>query len=213
MYNIEEIITEKYLEGKLDDDKFIALYSEADAEDYAADYLKTSGLAVGTAICNLANKKTHNELIEKYKETVDSYKTNIKDAKHNISIKRFAEAKRNINDAKKDIEACEKIIKNSDDGFLAWLSQHAAGNFNDIWIAVIPGCLAALATSDIDVGRDVAAITYFVKKLTNIVNIINYNGDAKGLGNVLNKQRANMLASLNYAKKQLDKLEKKIPRE
>ena len=208
MYDLNDIILEKYLDGKIDDDHYLELL-EADSAT-TATYAGMAGAAGLTAVWNVANKATHEEMITKYKEIKKSYAEDIKDAKVYIKAKKNNEAKQCIKKARKDIEDCEKIIKSSDDNFIAWLSQFAAGSWNDFWLGMLSGVITALVTADENMGKEIFALTKFMSKVRNIVNIVKYNKDAKGLGNVLNSQRANMLASLNFAKKTLDKIENKI---
>lgn len=230
MFDLTDLIFEKYLDGTVDTDKFLELMEAVDDAEYVdAEFVGidtqkknkqekdntidhiTTKVAL-TAMANVANKKTHEQMIEKYKETKKLYTKNIKDAIAYIKSKKFDKAKECIRNARKEIEECERIIRNSDDGFLAWLSQHVAGDFKDAWLGILSGCITTIITNDSFKGVEMRDRVIEIKKLIDIINMVKYNRDAKGLGNALNKQRANMLATLNFAKKILDKVEKKIPR-
>jgi hypothetical protein len=244
MNNFENLITEKYLDGILDDIHYIELMEAVDDDIEYVDaefvdvippdgskstkaksveaggnkptknHAKDTIVAVGlTGVTNLANTKMHQEMKEKYIETKKSYNENVKNAKKYINSKKFDEAKKCISDARKDIDKCEKIIKDSDDNFLGWLAQQSAGDFNDLWLGVLTGTITSLITKDEDAGLKMSNAVIGIKKVINVANMVKYNRDAKGLGNVLNKQRANMLATLNFAKKTLDRIEKNIPRD
>lgn len=234
MYNIEEIIIEKYLEGKIYDDKFVTLYSEATLAGVAAGV--TAGLAIVT-LPPAIDKKLNGEIIEKFKNAKSSYNDNLKDATKYIKNGDINRAKERINSGLKDIEICESIIKNADYSMMQWLSQGASTFCKAFWTSIGAAAAASLAyhavykkeTDKLDLNTPGGTMTYYLNALAakqfsdgvkyitaiaitakKITTMIKYNKDSKDITIALNSQRADMLAHMDRCKKKLKTLESSL---
>lgn len=231
MYNIEEIIIEKYLEGKIYDDKFVTLYSEAT--------LAGAGLAIIALppAISVTNKKLNGEIIEKFKNAKSSYNDNLKDATKYIKNGDINRAKERINSGLKDIEICESIIKNADYSMMQWLSQGASTFCKAFWTSIGAAVAASLAyhavhkkeNDKLDLNTPGGSMAYYLNALAakqfsdgvkyitaiaitakKITTMIKYNKDSKDITIALNSQRADMLAHMDRCKKKLKTLESSL---
>lgn len=227
MYNLQDIIFEKYTEGVIDDEHFLSLYEAADEYDDMAKLVKgtiearqrgTRNAAIGTAIGAAAlgvvgtkvNKEANKEVVDAFKSAKESYKKNIKEAKQYIKTGDKVRAKRNISDAIKDIEECEKIVKDADVNVLQWLAQYWATNMKEFWSSVALGTAIGILSGDPNEAGAASATIFAAMKIVKLYKMFKYNNDVEGLGKMLNSQRANMLSHLDQCKKYLKKLESKI---
>ena len=217
MYNIEEIIVEKFVEGRLDEVHFLNLY----------EYDSTAA-AVTAAANNITRQmvyNAHEQEIRSFKRAKMDYKVNMAKAKECIKKADGEKAKKYIKEAIGNIEDCEKIIKDADDDLVSILATDVS-LLSKLFLAEII-VLAAAVMAQIDTEKSenkyspkaaktattavgivggaagIAAIAIIIKDCKNLMKYKN-----QGLTNTIH--RANVLASLDKCKKNLEKLESKI---
>ena len=217
MYNIEEIIVEKFVEGRLDDEHFLNLY---EYDDTAAAVAAAAGNITRQMVYN-----AHEQEIKSFKRAKMDYKVNMAKAKECIKKADGEKAKKYIKEAIGNIEDCKKIVKDADDNLLPILDVNVSLLYKLFLAEIITLAAAVMVQIDIDKSDNryspkeaktattavgivggaagIAAIAIIIKDCKNLMKYKN-----QGLTNTIH--RANVLASLDKCKKNLEKLESKI---
>ena len=217
MYNIEEIIVEKFVEGKLDDAHFLNLY---EYDSTAAAITAAAGDITRQMVYN-----AHEQEIKSFKRAKMDYKVNMAKAKECIKKADGEKAKKYIKEAIGNIEDCKKIVKDADDNLLPILAGDVSLLYKLFLAEIIVLAAAVMAQIDTEKSENkyspkaaktattavgivggaagIAAIAIIIKDCKNLMKYKN-----QGLTNTIH--RANVLASLDKCKKNLEKLESKI---
>ena len=167
----------------------------------------------------------HEQEIRSFKRAKMDYKVNMAKAKECIKKADGEKAKTHIKEAICNIEDCKKIIKDADDDLLSILATDVS-LLSKVFLAEII-VLAAAVMSEIDYDKSqnnyspkeakiattavgivggAAGITAIAIIIKDCKNLMKYKN--QGLTNTIH--RANVLASLDKCKKNLEKLESKI---
>lgn len=217
MYNLQDIIFEKYTEGVIDDEHFLNLY----------EYDSTAA-AVTAAAGNIQRQmvyNAHEQEIKSFKRAKMDYKVNMGKAKECIKKADRAKAKKYIKEAIDNIEDCKKIIKDADDDLVRILAADVSLLYKLFLAEIIVLAVAIMAEIDYNKSQNIyspkeaktattavgivggaagiAGIAVIIKDCKNLMKYKN-----QGLTNTIH--RANVLASLDKCKKNLEKLESKI---
>ena len=217
MNNLEDIILEKYLDGVIDDEHFLNLY----------EYDSTAA-AVTAAAGNIQRQmvyNAHEQEIKSFKRAKMDYKVNMAKAKECIKKADSEKAKKYIKEAIGNIEYCKKVVKDADDDLVQILATDVS-LLSKLFLAEII-VLAAAIIAKIDYNKSqntyspkeakttttavgivggaagIATIAIIIKDCKNLMKYKN-----QGLTNTIH--RANVIASLDKCKKNLEKLQSKI---
>lgn len=216
MYNLQDIIIEKYTEGVIDDEHFLNLY----------EY--NTATAVTAAASNITRQmvyNAHEQEIKSFKRAKMDYKVNMAKAKECIKKADGEKGKKYINEAIGNIEDCKKIVKDADDDLLQILVTDVSLLYKLFLAEIIILAAATMtridyeksknnyspeeaksATTAVDIVGGAAGIAGIAIIIKDCKNLMKYKN--QGLTNTIH--RANVIASLDKCKKNLEKLESKI---
>lgn len=195
-----------------------------------------TSLAVGgvaAAATHKMNEATHEKVLTEFKESRKTVHDNIKTVITCIRKKDKAKAKQCISEASKVIDKCEKTVKEAEEDVLPLLIQHAAAGMRDWWIQVGAVSAALTATyssrtserdgsmggefnyvfSTAAVANEIRGTVMALQAIKTIYRMIKYNKDENGntkITRLLDRQRADLLASLDNYRKFLKLLDKQI---